>query len=141
MDTIQVKGTVHLKVYQSGKLIEDTIQNNLVVTLGKQALARLIGSADTDKRVVSIGFGTSGIPVAASQVMIENPFLKALDGVTYSGTSANFAFTLAEAENNGVTIREFALFCEDNEMFSRIVRNPISKTSDIRLEGVWGITF
>jgi len=141
MDTIQVKGTVHLKVYKSGELIEDTVQNNLVVNVGKQSLARLLGSGDITKRVINIGFGTASTPAAGSQTGLENNFSKVLDGVTYAGTSASFQFTLGESENNGVTIREFGLISADNTLFSRIVRNPIAKTSDIRLEGVWSITF
>jgi hypothetical protein len=141
MDTIQAKGTVYLKVYKGGELIEDSVQDNLIVNVGKQSLAKLLGSADTQKRVANIGFGTASTPPAGSQTSLENPFTKALDGVAYFGTSVGFTFTLAESENNGVTIREFGLFSVDGTMFSRIVRNPIAKTSDIRLEGGWNITF
>lgn len=140
-EIINVKGAVHLKVYKGGVLIEDVTQDNLIVNVGRQSLARLLGEADSDKRVSNIGFGTASTPVAGTQTSLENPFLKALDGVSYAGTTASFQFTLAESENNGVTIREFGLFSNDNTIFSRIIRNPIAKTSDIRLEGVWSITF
>jgi hypothetical protein len=140
-ENISAKGSVHLKVYKGGVLIEDVTQDNLIVNVGRQSLSRLLGDALTAKRVTQIGFGTAATPVAGSQTSLEGAFLKALDGVSYAGTTASFPFTLAESENNGVTIREFGLFSNDNTMFSRIVRNPISKTSDIRLEGVWSITF
>jgi hypothetical protein len=140
-EKISAKGAFHLKVYKGGVLIEDIIQDNLIVNVGRQSLARLLGEALTGKRVTQIGFGTAATPVAGTQTALENPFFKVLDGVSYAGTTVSFPYTLDESENNGVTIREFGLFSNDNTMFSRIVRNPIAKTSDIRLEGVWSITF
>lgn len=141
-DTIQANGEVSLQVWsKDGKLLYNEVANNLIVNVGKQSLARLLGSADSDKRVTQIGFGTSGAVTAGTNTSIENEFVKALDGVTYSGTSAIFEYALETTENNGVTIREFALFSDDDTMFSRIVRNPINKTADIRLSGTWKITF
>lgn len=140
-ENITAKGEVHLKVYDKGILVAEYTDNNMIVNVGKQSLAALLGSADANKMVSQIGFGTSGAITAGTNTSIENPFVKALDGVTYSGTSATFEYALETTENNGVTIREFALFSDDNTMFSRIVRNPINKTADIRLSGTWKITF
>lgn len=140
-ETISATGEVHLKVYDKGVLVAEYTENNLIVNVGKQSLATLLGSANTNKRVTKIGFGTSGAVTAGTNTSIENPFVKALNGVTYSGTSAVFEYALETTENNGVTIREFALFSADDTLFSRIVRNPINKTADIRLSGTWKITF
>lgn len=140
-ETISATGEVHLKVYDKGILVAEYTENNLIVNVGKQSLATLLGSADTDKKVTKIGFGTSGAVTAGANTSLENPFSKALDGVTYSGTSVLFEYALETTENNGVTIREFGLFSADDTLFSRIVRNPINKTSDIRLSGTWKITF
>jgi len=140
-ENITAKGEVHLKVYDKGILVAEYTENNMIVNVGKQSLAALLGSGDANKIVSQIGFGTSGAITAGTNTSIENPFVKALDGVTYSGTSAIFEYALETNENNGVTIREFALFSDDNTMFSRIVRNPINKTEDIRLYGTWKITF
>ena len=140
-ENITAKGEVHLKVYDKGVLVAEYTDNNMIVNVGKQSLAALLGSADADKKVSKIGFGTSGAITAGTNTSIENPFVKALDGVTYSGTSVTFEYALETNENNGVTIREFALFSDDDTMFSRIVRNPINKTADIRLSGTWKITF
>lgn len=140
-ENITAKGEVHLKVYDKGILVAEYTDNNMIVNVGKQSLAALLGSADANKMVSQIGFGTSGAITAGTNTSIENPFVKALDGVTYSGTSATFEYALETTENNGVTIREFALFSDDSTMFSRIVRNPINKTADIRLSGTWKITF
>lgn len=140
-ENITAKGEVHLKVYDKGILIAEYKDNNMIVNVGKQSLAALLGSADANKMVSQIGFGTSGAITTGTNTSIENPFVKALDGATYSGTSVTFEYALETSENNGVTIREFALFSDDDTMFSRIVRNPINKTADIRLSGTWKITF
>lgn len=143
-EQISVKGELLLTIRdKDGNVISSEIHKNLVVNVGKQSLASLLGGAvgSADKRVSKVGFGTSGATTVGSTTTIENPFVKAIDGVTYSGTSALFAFALETTENNGVTIREFALFSNEDTMFSRLIRNPISKTADIRLSGVWKITF
>lgn len=126
---------------KEGQLIERVVDKNLVVNLGKQSLATLLGSADADKRVAQIGFGTSNAPTAGTDSNLENLFIKALDGVSYSGTSVLFQYALELTENNGVTIREFGLYTLDDTLFSRLVRNPINKTNEIRLTGSWKITF
>lgn len=141
-ESITAKGRVSLRIYDANdNLLESIEQENMVVNVGKQSLASLLGAATTDKRVSQIGFGTAATPTSSAQTSIENPFVKALDAVNYSGSTVAFDYSLALGENNGVTIREFALFSDDDTMFSRIVRNPIVKTSDIRLEGTWSITF
>ena len=56
-ETISAKGTVFLQVWNAkGELIEEITHNNLVVNTGRQALAQLLGSANSDMRVNTIGF-------------------------------------------------------------------------------------
>ena len=140
---LSVKGSVFLQIWNAkGELIEEVTQDNLVVNIGKQCVATLLGSADPDKRVTIIGFGTSGVTAAGADVDLgANVFSKALDGVTYSGTSAVFQYSLEYSEGNGNNIREFGLYTDDSTLFARITRNAINKTSDIRLTGTWTITF
>lgn len=139
---ISAKGSVFIQIWdKDGKLIDEIQQDNLIVNVGKQGLARLLGAADTDKRVSKIGFGTDGTTAAGSNTSLTNVYSKAVNGVTYSGTSAVFSYSLELNENNGVSIREFGLFTDDDTLFSRITRNAINKTSDIRLTGTWTITF
>lgn len=141
-ENITAKGEVLLQIWnQDGQLIEEIKGENLIVNVGKQALATLLGDADPDKRVSQIGFGTSGTATAGGDTNLQAAFVKALDGVTYSGTSAIFEYALELNEYNGNTIREFGLYTTDSTLFSRIVRNPIEKTNQIRLTGTWKITF
>ncbi len=142
-ENIIAKGTVFLQVWNAnGELIEEITHNNLVVNTGRQALASLLGSADPDKRVNQIGFGSSGTPVSGSDgTLFSQVFSKTVNAVTYSGTSVIFDYSLELAEANGETIREFGLYTDDATLFSRITRNAINKTADIRLTGTWTITF
>jgi hypothetical protein len=141
-DTFRAKGTVQIDVFnKDGELIETFTHHNLIVNVGKQSMARLLGSGTAGKVVDTIGFGSDGTDPAGADTSITSGFTKALDGVSYSGTSAVFAFALELGENNGATIREFALFSNDATMFSRMTRTAIVKTADIRLSGTWTITF
>lgn len=142
-ETISAKGTVFLQIWNAkGELIEEVTHNNLIVNTGRQAMAQLLGTANSDFRVNSIGFGSSGTPVAGTDATLyASVFSKALNAVTYSGTSVIFDYSLELNEANGETIREFGLFTDDATLFSRIVRNAINKTADIRLTGTWTITF
>ncbi len=139
---LTAKGEVLLQIWdKDGALIDEIKGENLIVNVGKQSLASLLGAATSAKRVSKIGFGTSGTATAGGDTSLQSGFIKALDGVTYSGTSAIFEYALELNEYNGNTIREFGLFSNDDTLFSRIVRNPIEKTNQIRLTGTWKITF
>jgi hypothetical protein len=143
IEQLSVKGEVHVQIFKNGVLIEDSHINNLVVNVGKQSLAALIGGASgyANKRVSKVGFGTSGAPTAGANTALENAVIKALDGVTLSGTAVTFEYALEANQGNGLTIREFGLYSIDDTLFSRITRNPIVKTADIRIAGTWKITF
>jgi hypothetical protein len=141
-EIISAKGSVFLQIWNAkGELLETIKQDNLIVNIGKQAMAILLGSANPDYAVARIGFGTSGNPVAGADTSLTGAYVKGLDGVSFNGTSVIFEYALELNEMNGVTIREFGLYSDNNQLFSRITRNAISKTSDIRLSGTWTITF
>jgi hypothetical protein len=141
-EIISAKGSVFLQIWNAkGELLETIKQDNLIVNIGKQAMAVLLGSADPGSSVTKIGFGTSANPVAGADTSLTGAYVKAVDGVSFNGTSAIFDYALELNEMNGVTIREFGLYSDNDQLFSRITRNAISKTSDIRLSGNWTITF
>ena len=144
MDTInelQPKGTVKMDVYKDGVLVERFEDRNLIVTSGRNAVAALIGSADTDKAVDRYAVGSNGSATVLTDTAITDQFAKAVGGITYPSGAVQFAFSLELAENNGVTIREFGLLCVDGTLFARIVRAPIIKDATVRIEGTWTITF
>lgn len=141
---IRVKGKFQLLIYDANdKLIEQYVDNNLVVNTGRQALAQKIGQAvATDKHVTKISFGENGADPLVTDTALINPFTQALDNVNFPTVdSVNFYFSLALEDNNGAEISEFGLLCEDNTLFARKARATIEKTDEIRLEGIWTITF
>lgn len=137
------KGRVYMEVRdaRTGELIERWEHDNLIVNGGLAAMARLCGSADQTKEVDTIGVGDDGTTAAGTDTALSNPFTRALSGVSYGGTNVVFSYQIGQNDANGLTIREFGLFCNDGTLFSRIVRNPIVKTNQITISGTWTITF
>lgn len=141
-EKISAKGRVHIQVWNAaGELLRTIDDDNLIVNVGKQSLARLLGAGTTTKRVNKIGWGIGASDPAGGNTSLTSPFIKTLAGTSYSGNSVVFEYILELSEMNGVSIREFGLFSADNTMFSRMVRSAIEKTADIRLTGTWTITF
>lgn len=135
-------GIFKLKVFENGKLVEEYIDRNLIVTGGRDAISKLLGAGTSGKQITQISFGTNGADPVTGDTSITSEYKKAVEAVTYpSAESVEFEFLLDLAENNGVTIREFGLLCQDNTLFSRKVRAAIEKTVAIRLEGFWSINF
>lgn len=142
IDNIGIKGVFEVKVFKKNTLIEHYIDNNLVVTLGKNSMTKLISSADTDKIISYISFGTSIINPTVADSTITNEYLKLLDGFEYPNSkSVKFNWVLETTENNGVSISEFGLKTADDTLFSRVVRGAIEKESDVYLSGSWTISF
>lgn len=110
-----------------------------------------------------ISFGTDGTPgTDSSPTSITSAFTKSLDfnpGPATIGWSKfliqDFSnrkelihyFSLGAGESNGVDISEIGLIMSDHNgiepdvLMARITRAPISKTSSIKLEGTWSISF
>lgn len=141
-DTISVKGSVDIQIYENGILIDHMIDNNLVVTLGKTNITKLLGGASAGKAITQIAVGTNGLATNVSNTTITGMFSKAVDSATYpDAQSVLFSFDIDNAEANDITIREFGLLNVDNVLCARKVRDTeIVKTSAIRLVGTWKIT-
>lgn len=135
-------GTLRLKVFRHGRLIESWEARNLIVNGSKALLASLLGGAVAGKSITKIGFGTNGTAPAAANTALTGAFVKAVDAPTYAAGAVTFPFTLASGEANGVSIIEFGLLSADNTLFSRRVRaTPIVKAADISFIGSWTIQF
>jgi hypothetical protein len=141
-DKILPKGAVRIEVYENGKLIDCIVENNLVVTLGKTNIAKLLGGDSAGKKIEKISVGTSGTTAAVGDTALTGAFTKAIDSVTYpDAQSVRFHFEIDNDEANGMTIREFGLLNTDNVLNARKVRDTdIAKTDAIRLVGTWTIT-
>ena len=138
------KGIFNLKVFNAaGKLLEEYTHDNLIVTLGKTAQAKLVGGGSgwENKKVTEMKFGTDGTDPSSGDTTITAPFTKTVTATFPDSTSVVFEWSLATSEANGKAIQEFGLICADGTLFARRTRAVINKTSDLRLEGTWKIQF
>lgn len=136
-------GMFHVEVIEvdTQKVIESFEEKNLVVTLGKTNLVKLLGGDAAGKKISKIGVGTSSTPPTITDNALTGSFIKAISGVTYpDANSVMFSWSLETTEGNGMTIREFGLLNDDNTLCARKVRTDIVKTSAVRLVGTWKIS-
>lgn len=141
-ETERLRGIFQLRVIRSGQVIEEYLDENLIVNVAKDALARLIGGDGAGKTITKIGFGTSGAGPFPADTALTAAFVKTLSGHSYPVTGqVKFDWSLGTTEGNGLAIKEFGLICSDNTLFARKTRGSIEKADDISLEGSWTIIF
>jgi hypothetical protein len=139
---INVRGEVHLRVFEGEELVQDFSDKNLVVTLGRTNIAKLLGGDAAGKKITSFKAGTSGTAPTSADTAITSPFSKAITSATYPAAGqVQFNFSIETSEANGMTIQEFGLFNEDGSMFARKTWGAIAKTNSIRIVGTWKIIF
>jgi len=141
VDKVPIKGSLTVKVYKNGVLVEETTENNLVVNGGRDQIARLIAGNVTGRSINRIAFGTNGTAPEAADSIITNQFVRPVDGFSYPQMGqVQINWNLPVTENNGMAILEFGLLTTDGTLFARRTRNnPIYKESDISIEGHWTI--
>lgn len=157
--TMPLRGSVELVALRGDSVLWRSETDNLIVTVGKDALAKLLGG-NRSQNVTKISVGTNGAPTNASDTALANPFSKPLEAKRYNGytgawygNSVNVSagqlrceWILLNSEANGLAIREFGLLFSDDVLFARYVRPPsggepdtILKQSDMTLAGAWTI--
>lgn len=142
-ENIIASGNVLMTVtdVKSGKIIDQYSGKNLVVNVGKQNVARLLGGLSSGKPITKIGFGEGTTAPAVGNTSLTNAFTKDIDSVNYpSAKQVQFVFSLSASEANGMNITELGLFNSSNVLFSRKTRSAIAKTSSVIITGIWTIT-
>lgn len=141
-DDQPMRGIFLVEVRRNGVLIEVVEETNLIVSGAKNQLARLVGGNGTNRHINRIGFGTGTAAAAPTNTALTAAYVKNVTSVEYPATGqVRFHWTLSTAEANGMSITEFGLICADGTLFSRKVRAPIQKESDLSLSGAWTIIF
>jgi len=146
-EIIKIVGNFEMKVFQNInnklKLIEHYKDFNLVVNVGKEKICRLLVNDNGSNWINKIGFGTSDSAVNISDTSLTDGYIKNVNSYSYEddNTSIKFNWDLGLTENNGVTIKEYGLICEDFTLFSRKIRTGINKESNISFDGTWSIKF
>lgn len=145
---IKVTGHVEFIHYRDGKEVARHEQNNLVVTLGRTRLSKLIGG-DESAHVTKFSTGTGTTAPSAADTAMQTgvnitsgqPY-KSLDDTNYPAAGkVRFEMSLGTAEANGNNLTEYGLFTSDDVLFARVVRPPFSKTSSDTLSIRWTINF
>lgn len=142
-NNVKPKGTVILtELDNDNKVLRKVEQNNLVVTLGRTNLTKLLAGDAAGKAVTQISVGTSNTAAALTDTNITNEVSKAITGITYPANNVvHFETTLLNADANGLTLREAGLKLSDNTLFARIVYADFVKTSANKLKLEWLIEF
>jgi len=142
IDKVGIKGIFELTVYKNGQPVEKYKDENMIMNIAKEALAKLIGGDGSGKTITKIGFGTNGSGPTPADTTLTNAYIKNITSKTYPQVNqVKFTWSLATSEANGKSIREFGLICSDNTLFARKTRGVIEKSNDISLEGSWTIIF
>lgn len=125
----------------TGEVKEYYEDKNLVVTLGRQNIAKLLGGDAAGKPISLLGVGSNGTAPVLTDTALTDAFTKSISGVAYPAVnSVRYSWSLEAGDANGITIREFALLNADNVLIARKVRAEIVKSSAVRLVGAWTIS-
>lgn len=125
----------------TGKVIDELTDDNLVVTLGKTNLCKLMGGNVAGEAItqIAVGEGTAA-PDVSDTGPLTNQFKKAVSAVTYpDANSVLFAWELTTSEGNGLAITEFGLMNVSDILCARKVRSAINKTNAFSIVGSWKI--
>jgi hypothetical protein len=158
-ESCPVSGQLFYRVRRRGAVVEETALPNMVMTLGRVAIARLF-KGQSGAHGFSVGVGENGDPPDPEQTGLLNPALAVAspefaqaevnDGITAwvpcaePTPTVRFNFFFGENMANGLAIREFGLITYDHVLFARRVRasgKAIEKDRDLTIEGYWIIRF
>jgi len=146
-ESLKIIGLFKLNVfeYRDGLyILKDFFEDrNLVVNDGLEKLTFLLANNGASNYVSQIGYGTDNTAVDPTDTGLTGIFKKAVEGTTSYPTSysVQFDFDLDLAENNGVIIKEYGLFCVDDTLFARKVIGSVAKENNIYISGSWTISF
>lgn len=145
-EIVEMRGEVSIRGYNElGECVLSLDKKNLVVNGGKGVMATLLRLGTSSLIINGIAFGTSSVAPALGDTAITGAFTKATASSSNPTTnSVQWDWTLETSENNGMNIREIGLISDRTgtpTLFSRIVTESIVKTSSLRLEGTWKLTF
>lgn len=142
-DVLHGTGMFHVEVIDAltNERIETYEEKNLVVTLGKTNITKLLGGDAAGKKISKIAIGTNNTAPDVTDTTLTDIVSKAIDSVSYpDANSVLFSWSLETTEGNGLTIREFGLLNDDGILCARKVRTDIVKTSAVRLVGTWKVS-
>lgn len=143
-ETIKLKGRVTKRLFdKNGKLKKEQIDENVIVTVGKDFLAAWLAAASQAGAFMEhVGLGTGVTAANASDTDLETPLATRIVGSLSSATNVwtNVA-SFGPGVNTGA-ITEAALFSQNSggTMFARQVFAVINKDVGDTLQVTWQVT-
>lgn len=141
-DRFTMRGDVCLTVRDAAGNAVSTEHKNLIVTMGKRRLVKILGGAYGAAAVglttIQVGSGTT--PASPDQTALVSLLASYTIGtVTYpSDTSVQFSYTIPSTALNGESLNELGLVGPgDDPLFSRVVIGTINKTSAYTVQIDW----
>lgn len=145
-DGLRLTGDVMviLEDVETGVLTE-IARKNLVVTTGKDLVAKLLGghvSFAALEEITTIAWGTSGTAAAVGDTSLGDQQFEKAASVTYLGAGqVAFEATMLDSEGGNHTYREIGLKTKTSGiLFSRVVIPEVTKSTSYKLRVVWTIT-
>lgn len=159
-ESCPAQGQLFYTVRKNGVVIETFSEQNMIMTNGRIATARLFAGGIGGKGAF-VGVGSSNEPPNPDQSGLTDEVKVPIASVAFANAAVvngvvtwpesveptpnvRFNFLFGTGDANGLSIREFGLFTEDGTMFARRIRTgngAIAKDSDIEVEGYWIIRF
>lgn len=146
-DGVKLTGHFAMKCIEhgTGKVLYEYEDKNLVVTLGKTNLVKLMGGDPAGEVIDTIGVGTSNTAAAPGDTALTGAFTKALNTAgtvnIYTANTVKFGYQIDTTEANGTTIWEFGLLNTSGVLIARkVLSASIAKTSSFAIAGTWTLT-
>ncbi len=146
-EVIRAKGTVRVSLRNvlTGEIVESH-DYNLIVSVGKTILAKLLGGDAAYaglEHISKIAFGTGSTAAATTDTALESEQLAKDVTVSYPAfNKVMFAATMGADEGGSLTYQEMGLKSDATGiLFSRIVINPIAKSTLYEIDIEWTISF
>jgi len=142
-NTRPMRGIFSMRTLDStGRVLSEYSDKNMIVNGARLAMAMLVGEGSSDKVITGFAVGTGSAVATPTDTTLTEMYSNAIVSHEYpSNGVVKFIWRLGYDESNDRYISEFGLLCADGSLFSRKVREPIYKASDIAFEGEWSIIF
>jgi hypothetical protein len=138
--TLNLKGSITIVLYENGMIVKSINVGNLIVNLGKQVFADIIGGKDVGISYIAVGRGDR--EVTPNDISLQQEIGR--KNITMKSSYANqvrFDTFFDTYEMNGVW-KETALISSDNRLVARaLLSNTINKTSSNTSTISWVVTF
>jgi hypothetical protein len=141
-----MEGYLHLRVFRNAKFVEAIREKNLITDAARpriRALCSMACAVGESLHITHVGVGDGSEPAKGEDTDLHNTVLVPVSSATVpEPATARFGFVIPLDAANGLSIREFGLFCGDGMLFSKRVRSRvIDKDPDVSIFGCWDIHF